>query len=91
MRIRRSNHSLGIHPPVLAVATQKPLFSHDVPLTAAVITVFLLGGIKVVVDTVVTRLIVVHIHPSTSLTVLALFLLGSGGHLYRGSEIGENG
>jgi hypothetical protein len=64
------------------VATQEPLGTHDVPLTPAVSTVFLLGGIKVVVNAPVTRLVVVHIDPSTSIAVPALFLLWLFGHLY---------
>jgi hypothetical protein len=73
------------------VATQEPLFAHDVSLTAAVGTIFLLGGIKVVVGTAVTCFVVVHIYPSTSLAVPTLFLFGIGWHLYMGRGIGENG
>jgi hypothetical protein len=72
------------------VATQESLGTHDVTLTAAVSTVFLLGGIKVVVDTPVTGLVVVHIDPSTPIAVPTLFLLGSGGHFYKPQYFSEN-
>jgi len=67
--------NLLIYPPVLTVAAQESLWTHDVPLTAAVCTVFLLAGIKVVIDAPVTRLIIVDVDPSTPLAVPALFFL----------------
>jgi hypothetical protein len=78
------NISLFVHIPILAVAAQEPLFSHDVSLTAAVSTIFLLDRIKVVVGTAVTGFVVVHIDPSTPLAVPTLFLFGSGGHFMIG-------
>jgi len=79
--MRRSNHSLRIHPPILAVAAQESLWTHDVPLALAVRTVPLFFGIKVVVDAPVARLVVVNIDPSTPLAVPALLFLLFG-HLY---------
>jgi len=69
--------SLLIYPPVLAVATQEPLFAHNVSFTAAIATIFLLGGIKIVVGTPITGFIVINIDPAISLAVPALLLLGS--------------
>ena len=73
--------SLRVHIPVLAVATQKPLFTHNVSLSAAVGAIPLFFGIKIVVGTPVTRLVVVDIDPPTSLTVPALLLLWLFGHV----------
>lgn len=73
------------------MATQEPLFTHDVSLTATVSTIFLLFGIKVVVGTSVTCFVVVYIDPSTPLAVLALLLLWLFGHFVLGCGIGENG
>ena len=74
--------SLRVHPPVLTVETQEPLFTHDVPLTATISTIFLLHGVESVIDAVVTWFVTVRIHPSTSLAVPAPFLLWLLGHLY---------
>jgi len=67
--------NLLIYPPVLAVAAQEPLWTHDVSLATTIGTVFLLFGIKVVVDAPITRLVVVDVDPSTPPTVSALFFL----------------
>jgi hypothetical protein len=90
MRTRRSNHSLGIHPSILTVATQEPLWTHDVPLALTVSAIPLFFGVKVVVYAPVTRLVVVHIDPTTPLAVPALLLLGSGRHLYKPQYFSEN-
>jgi len=74
--------NLLIHPPVLAVAAQEPLWTHDVSLAAAVGTIFLLFGIKVVVDASVTRLVIVDVDPSTPPTVPALLLFLFGHFVY---------
>ena len=74
--------NLLIHPPVLAVAAQEPLWTHDVSLATTISTVFLLFGIKVVVDAPVTRLIIVDVDPSTTLAVPALLFLLFGHFVY---------
>jgi hypothetical protein len=66
------------------VATQEPLGTHDVPLALTVSAVPLFFGVKVVVYAPVTGLVVVHVDPSTPLAVPALFLLGSGRHVFIG-------
>ena len=63
------------------MATQESLFAHDVPFAAAIGTIFLLGGIKVVINAPIARLVGIHIDPSITLAVAALLLLWSGGHL----------
>jgi hypothetical protein len=72
------------------VATQKPLGTHDISLALTVSAVPLFFGVKVVVYAPVTRLVVVHVDPSTPIAVPALFLLGSGGHLYKPQYFSEN-
>jgi hypothetical protein len=62
------------------VATQDPLFAHDVPIATTVRTLFLLLGIKSVIDAVITGFVVIHIDPSTPLTIPALLLLWLFGH-----------
>ena len=74
------NVSLRIHIPVLAVAAQESLFTHDVSLAPAVGTIFLLHGVKTVIDAMVTGFVVVHIDPSTPLTVPTLLLFWLFGH-----------
>jgi len=74
--------NLLIYPPILAVAAQEPLGTHDVPLALAVRTVPLFFGIKVVVHAPITRLVVVHIDPSTPLAVPALLLFLFGHFVY---------
>ena len=74
------NVSLCIHIPVLAVAAQEPLFADDVSLPAAIRAVPLFFSVKVVVRTAVTRLVIIHIDPSTPPTVATLFLFGVGWH-----------
>jgi hypothetical protein len=64
------------------VAAEKGCAAHDVPITTAVGTLFLLLRIETVIDAVVTRLLLHRIHPSTPLAVPALLLLLLFGHLY---------
>ena len=63
------------------MTTQESLLSNYVPFAAAIGTIFLLGGIKVVVDAPITWLIVIHIDPSITFAVATLLLLWSGRHL----------
>ena len=63
------------------MAAQESLFTHDVSLTATVGAVPLFFSVKVVVRTAVTGFVVVHIDPSTPLTVPTLLLLWLFGHV----------
>jgi hypothetical protein len=62
------------------VAAQESLWTHDVSLALAVGAVPLFFGIKVVIYAPITRLVVVHINPSTALAVPALLLFWGWGH-----------
>jgi hypothetical protein len=66
------------------VATQESLGAHDVPLALTVSAVPLFFGVKVVIDALVTRLVVVHIDPSTPLAVPTLLLFWLFGHFMVG-------